>query len=96
MVDGGAQTLVEVNLRSGATRTIATELGFQTPIPGVAPAGWFNDVEVGPNGAMYVSADRANVILELRAHGNCGLGFELALLLPPLMWMYGRRRRRIH
>ncbi len=25
----------------------------------------------------------------------CGLGFELVLLLPPLMWAYGRRRRRI-
>ncbi len=27
---------------------------------------------------------------------SCGDGFELALLLPPLMWVYGRRRRPIH
>jgi sugar lactone lactonase YvrE len=94
VVDGGAQTLVEVNLQSGNVKTIASDLGFQTPIPGVTPIGWFNDVEVDATGAMYVSADRANAIYKLRSHGACGLGFELAFLLPAMTWWRRRSTRR--
>ena len=37
----------------------------------------------------------AGLITLIQAPQGCGLGFELALILPGLMWLH-RRRRRLH
>ncbi len=46
-------------------------------------------VQIGDDSGSTVAGLVGNLKL-------CGLGFELALLLPPLMWAYGRRRRPSH
>jgi DNA-binding beta-propeller fold protein YncE len=70
VVEGATSSLKEIHLRSGTVKTIATDLGFQPPFLPTLPTHWFNDVEVGSDGAMYVNSDGANVIYKLRSHGN--------------------------
>jgi sugar lactone lactonase YvrE len=64
VVEGGTGSLKDVHLKSGKVKTIATGLDFQAPVPDFIATHWLNDVEVDAKGAMYVNADRANVIFK--------------------------------
>ncbi len=63
VVEGGSETLTSVHLKSGKRKTVATDLGLQTPLPFLFGYGYLNNVTVAGND-IYVNADRANVIYE--------------------------------
>ena len=49
---------------------------------------WQNDEPIG--NARDCQVDGTDCVPRA---GACGIGFELAVLLPPLMWAFGRFRR---
>lgn len=65
VVEGATNSLKDIHLKSGKVKTIGKDLGFQQAVPGFPPTAFINDVEVGPNGTIYVNSDGANVIFKI-------------------------------
>ncbi len=66
VIEGGTESLIELDLASGVTSVLQTDLGFQAPIPGVLPSGFFNDVAVA-DGSIFINSDRLNRIWRFAA-----------------------------
>jgi len=77
VVDAGAREVIAVDINTGARSTVASGLPVGPP-PGVepkplkgmppfsGPQGPFAGITIGPDGALYVSADGDGSVLALR------------------------------
>ncbi|MCH9685418.1 MAG: hypothetical protein K0V04_28545, partial [Deltaproteobacteria bacterium] len=65
VVEGGAGALREIDLSSGDVTTLATDLSFLAPLPGLLPFQFLNDVVVDDDDVLYINGDADAVIYSL-------------------------------
>jgi hypothetical protein len=62
---------------------------------GIAFVGWkLDEGELVEERAITLVVNNAEHTVKAVFMPGCGLGIELVLLLPPLMWLHNRRKRR--
>jgi hypothetical protein len=68
VVESGAGRLSHIDVVTGDVNLVADNLALgQPPIPGFPPIWFFNGVDVGPSGNIYVTGDIDNVLYRIGA-----------------------------
>jgi sugar lactone lactonase YvrE len=62
VLDGAARTLSEIDLAGGSRRVVASAL----PVGAQGPVSFAGGLAVGPDGSIYLAADREGTVLRLR------------------------------
>ncbi len=65
VVEGATGVLRQVELSTGDVTTLATELSFLPPLPGLLPFHFLNDVVVDDDDVLYINGDGAGVVYGL-------------------------------
>lgn len=65
VVEGGVGAVQQIDLQSGFATTLATDLSFLPPLPGLLPFQFLNDVVVDDDDVLHINGDGGAVIYRL-------------------------------